>query len=87
MAKSIKKEDLDENEVTLPDSVLNPTPRFSNDGDAIKFYEQALTTAAAAKQLTVEELSAKANSYFFGPEESFQILGVIDGLRALKASP
>lgn len=59
---------------------------FKIQEDAIKFYEKKIKLIAKQKHMTEKELYKAAHDYQFGTDESFEILGLFDSLRALKDS-
>lgn len=86
MAQPFKIEALDQIHSDLPESVGTARPQFESTTEALQYYAQKLETIAKQKNLSLDELRVHANLYKFGPEESFQILGLFDSVRALKAS-
>lgn len=86
MEKLFKVEDLDAIEISLPDSVRNPVPKFETPVAAIQFYSNKLEGIAEVKRMTLDEMRFAASAYKFGPEESFEILGLFDSISALKAA-
>jgi|GEM_PF-5184259 len=73
-------------EVNLPNSVVDPKPNFRSTADAFQSFSRRLESIAASKGLTIDQLRARAESYSFGADESFEILSLFDSTRALKAS-
>jgi hypothetical protein len=85
MDRSFKMDALDGIEVSFPESVQDPKPKFRSASEALRFYIQKLELVAQQKKLTLDELRAQANQYKFGPDESFSILRLFDSIRALRA--
>lgn len=86
MEKLFKSENLDKIEVSLPDSVKNPKAKFGSSAEAIQFYANKLEVLAKEKKMTLDEMRMAADAYKFGPDESFEILGLFDSISALKAT-
>jgi hypothetical protein len=68
----------------LPKNVLNPTAKFLDSDLALSSYSEKLEVIAKSKGVSLGELIIQANKYKFGPDESFEILGLIDTINALK---
>ena len=68
----------------LPDSVLNPKPKFITAKSALKYYNKLIDSIAVNKGCTAEELQLLADSNKLGDDESFDIRRLFRRIRALE---